>query len=202
MSAVSRVEIYGVQETLKALNEHDRLLRRQITKDIQAGAGKKLVTAARELIPTSKSNPKNGKLAPLTGMTRGGLIGGRDGTDWNADRVKAGIVTVVGVRARKERTVTFSNGNVANFKATPYQLLVLRQKDAAGAIWDHAGINRQTQFVSNLVAEGDHVGPAEQPRALRPAAEATVPAVEDELLAIIAKVNEILNRNLIKQVRS
>lgn len=201
MTAVSSIEIYGIQETLKALNEHDRLLRRQITKDIQGGAGKKLVTAARELIPTAKVNPKNGKAAPLTGMTRGSLIGGREGTAWNVDRVKASIVTIVGQRARKERTVQFSNGNVANFQATAYQLLVLRQKDAAGAIWDHAGIRRTTKFVGNLVAEGDHVGPAQAPRAMRPAAEATVPAIETELVAILERVNQILNRNLIVERR-
>ncbi len=201
MSAAASVEIYGIQETLKALNDHDRLLRRQITKDIQGGAGKKLVTAARELIPTTKTNPKNGRPAPLTGMTRGSLIGGREGTAWDTDRVKQSIVTVVGVRARNERTVTFSNGNVANFKATPYQLLVLRQKDAAGAIWDHSGIRGGGQFVANLVAEGDHVGPSDAPRALRPAAEATVPAVEQELVAIIGRVNEILNRNMIVKAR-
>jgi hypothetical protein len=201
VTAVSRVEIYGVQETLKALNEHDRLLRRQITKDIQGGAGRKLVTAGRELIPTSKINPKNGKAAPLTGMTRGGLIGGREGTGWDVNRVLASIVTVVGQRARKERTVQFSNGNVARFNATPYQLLVLRQKDAAGAIWDHAGINKGGAFVSNLVASGDHVGSREQPRAMKPAAEATVPAIEAELVAILDRVNKILNRNLIVERR-
>ena len=134
-------------------------------------------------------------------MTRGSLIGGREGTAWNVDRVKASIVTVVGQRARKERTVQFSNGNVANFQATPYQLLVLRQKDAAGAIWDHAGIRRTTKFVGNLVAEGDHVGPAQAPRAMRPAAEATVPAIETELVAILERVNQILNRNLIVERR-
>jgi hypothetical protein len=201
VTAVSRVEIYGVQETLKALNEHDRLLRRQITKDIQGGAGRKLVTAGRELIPTSKINPKNGKAAPLTGMTRGGLIGGREGTGWDVNRVLASIVTVVGQRARKERTVQFSNGNVAKFNATPYQLLVLRQKDAAGAIWDHAGKNKSSAFVSNLVASGDHVGPDKAPRAMEPAAQATVPAIEAELVAILDRVNKILNRNLIVERR-
>jgi len=187
--AVSTFEIHGIQEALKTLNELDRTLRRQITKDIQGGAGRKLVTAARALIPTKE---------PLSGMARSPLIGGRETTQWDRGQVERGIRTIVGQRARPPKTITFSNGRTARFEGKPYSLLVLQQKDAAGAIWDHAGIGKSnTVFVQNLLTEGDHVGPAAAPRVLQPAAEQTTPMIEDEVRTIVSDVMRIINRKLV-----
>jgi hypothetical protein len=190
MPATASYQVYGIQEALAEINKVDRLLRRQITKDIQAGAGTRLVTAARSFIPTK---------TPLSRMVNGNMIKGRDGTGWSRTRVVAGIRTVVGKRGQRARTVRFSNGRTADFKATQYQLLVLQQRDAAGAIWDHAGIRPGSsgQFVTNLLAEGEHVGPAAAPRALQPAAESVLPAVEDEVGKIVERVMTIVNRNLV-----
>jgi len=190
MPATASYQVYGIQEALAEINKVDRLLRRQITKDIQAGAGTRLVTAARSFIPTK---------TPLSRMVNGNMIKGRDGTGWSRTRVLAGIRSVVGKRGQRARTVRFSNGRTADFKATQYQLLVLQQRDAAGAIWDHAGIRPGSsgQFVTNLLAEGEHVGPAAAPRALQPAAESVLPAVEDEVGKIVERVMTIVNRNLV-----
>lgn len=188
MAAVSTFEIYGIQEALKALNSLDRTLRRQITKDIQGGAGRKLVDQARSLIPTKP---------PISGMGRSPLIGGRETTQWDRAQVTRGIRTIVGQRARPPKTITFSNGRTVQFKGTPYQLLVLQQKDAAGAIWDHAGIRNTSMFVDNLIREGDHIGPAAAPRALQPAAEDVTPTVEDEVRKICEDVMRIINRKLV-----
>ena len=188
MPATASYQVYGIQEALAEINKVDRTLRRQITKDIQAGAGARLVTAARSFIPTK---------SPLSRMVNGNMIKGRDGTGWKRERVLAGIRTVVGKRGSRARTVTFSNGRTADFKATQYQLLVLQQRDAAGAIWDHAGIRNDSQFVTNLLAEGEHVGPAAAPRAMEPAAESVMPAVEKEVEKIVERVMAIVNRNLV-----
>ena len=188
MPTSASYQVYGIQEALAEINKVDRLLRRQITKDIQAGAGTRLVNAARSFIPTKD---------PLSGMGRGNIIKGRDGTGWSRTRVVAGIRSVVGKRGQRARTVTFSNGRTADFKATQYQLLVLQQRDAAGAIWDHAGIRGGGQFVTNLIAEGEHVGPAAAPRAMQPAAESVLPAVEAEVEKIVERVMSIVNRNLV-----
>jgi len=188
MPATASYQVYGIQEALAEINKVDRILRRQITKDIQAGAGTRLVTAARSFIPTSP---------PLSRMVKGNMIKGRDGTGWKRERVLAGIRTIVGKRGSRARTVTFSNGRTADFKATQYQLLVLQQKDAAGAIWDHAGIRNGGQFVTNLLAEGEHVGPKAAPRALEPAANSVLPAVEKEVEKIVERVMSIVNRNLV-----
>ena len=190
MPATASYQVYGIQEALAEINKVDRNLRRQITKDIQAGAGARLVTAARSFIPTKP---------PLSRMVNGNMIKGRDGTGWSRDRVLAGIRTIVGKRGSRARTVTFSNGRTADFKATQYQLLVLQQRDAAGAIWDHAGIGKGDagQFVTNLIAEGEHVGPKEAPRAMEPAAQSVLPAVEDEVSKIVERVMTIVNRNLV-----
>jgi hypothetical protein len=188
MPTSASYQVYGIREALAEINKVDRTLRRQITKDIQAGAGTRLVTAARAFIPTKD---------PLSGMGRGNIIKGRDGTGWSRDRVLAGIRTVVGKQGQRARTVTFSNGRTADFKATQYQLLVLQQRDAAGAIWDHAGIRGGGQFVTNLLAHGEHVGPAKAPRAMEPAAMSVLPAVEDEVTKIVERVMTIVNRNLV-----
>jgi len=188
MPATASYQVYGIQEALAEINKVDRTLRRQITKDIQAGAGTRLVTAARSFIPTSP---------PLSRMVNGNMIKGRDGTGWKRERVLAGIRTIVGKRGSRARTVTFSNGRTADFKATQYQLLVLQQKDAAGAIWDHVGIHGGSQFVTNLLAEGEHVGPKAAPRALEPAANSVLPAVEKEVEKIVERVMSIVNRNLV-----
>jgi hypothetical protein len=191
MPTSASYQVYGIQEALAEINKIDRLLRRQITKDIQAGAGTRLVTAARSFIPVKP---------PLSRMVNGNMIKGRDGTGWSRTRVVAGIRAVVGKRGQRARTVTFSNGRTADFKATQYQLLVLQQRDAAGAIWDHAGIRPGSsgQFVTNLLAEGEHVGPAAAPRALEPAAESVLPAVEAEVDKIVERVMTIVNRNLVQ----
>lgn len=188
MPATASYQVYGIQEALTEINKVDRDFRRQITKDIQAGAGTRLVSAARSFIPTKP---------PLSRMVNGNMIKGRDGTGWSRDRVISGIRSIVGKRGQRARTVTFSNGRTADFKATQYQLLVLQQKDAAGAIWDHAGIRGGGQFVTNLLAEGEHVGPAAAPRALEPAANSVLPAVEKEVEKIIERVMTIVNRNLV-----
>jgi len=188
MPASASLEIYGIQEALAEINKVDRLLRRQITKDIQAGAGNKLVTAARSFIPAK---------APLSRMVNGNMIKGRDGTGWSRDRVIRGIRTVVGKRGQRARTVKFSNGRTADFKATQYQLLALQQRDVAGAIWDHAGIRGGGQFVANLIAEGEHVGPREAPRAMEPAALSMETTVQAEMQQIVERVMTIVNRNLI-----
>lgn len=192
MAAVSTFQVYGIREALKAINEFDPVLRRQITKDIQGGAGRKLVTAARELIPTAKP--------PLSNMDRGGLIGGRESTKWDAEQVKRGIRTIVAQRARPPRTITFSNGRTVDFKGTPFQLLVLQQKDAAGAIWDHAGIaGGSSHFVTNLIQKGERIGPANAPRAMQPAAEKETPMIEDEVKQICEDVMRIVNRKLVAE---
>ena len=189
MAAVSSFQIYGIQEALKALNDFDRTLRRQITKDIQGGAGRKLVTAARSFIPTKE---------PLSGMAKSPLIGGRETTQWDRNQVERGIRSIVGQRARPPKNITFSNGRTVAFRGTPFSLLVLQQKDAAGAIWDHAGrSNASTVFVQNLINEGEHVGPATNPRALQPAAEQATPTVEDEVRTIVEDVMKIVNRRLV-----
>ena len=188
MPASASYQVYGIQEALAEINKVDRVLRRQITKDIQSGAGTRLVTAARSFIPTAP---------PLSRMVNGNMIKGRDGTGWSRARVLAGIRTVVGKRGQRARTVRFSNGRTADFKATQYQLLVLQQRDAAGAIWDHAGIQRGGQFATNLIAEGETVGPRTAPRALQPAAESVLPAVEAEVDKIVERVMTIVNRNLV-----
>jgi len=199
MPVSANAQVFGIQETLKELNQFDPTYRRQITKDIQSGAGQLIVTSARSMVPTDY---------PLTGMARGSMIKGRSETTFQLGNVDRGIKTLVAKRGSKERTVTFTRSlyldgatipgaytQTVDYKARPFALLVAQQKDAAGAIWDHAGVNTRSQFVQNLIARGKGTHP-NAPRALAPGVGAVLPEVEHEVSLILDRVSEIMNRNL------
>ena len=199
MPAVVSAQVFGIQQTLAELNKFDPKFRRQITTDIQSGAGRMVVDSARSMIPTDY---------PLSGMARGSMIKGRNETIYNIKNVSDGVKTIVGKRGSRERTVTFNRPlmldgrkirnaytQTVDFKARPYALLTAQQKDAAAALWDHAGIRQGSQFVTNLITDGE--GPnARASRSLTPGVVAVMPAVESELSKIIDRVSVKMNRDL------
>jgi hypothetical protein len=199
MPVTGDFQVFGIQEALKEINDFDRVFRRQITTDLQQGAGTEIVQQARQFVPTEP---------PLTGMARGAMIKGRNDTTFSVQRVSAGIRTLVAKRATKERTVTFTrplylDGRVVkgaytqtvDFKARPFALLTAQQKDAAGALWDHAGVNERSQFVQNLIAYGQQ-REGEAPRALAKGVGEAMPTVEVEVSKVLDRVSEKLNKNL------
>ena len=199
MFVESELQVFGIQETLKELNNFDPSYRRQITKDIQSGAGNLIVTSARSMISTDY---------PLSGLRRGSIIKGRSETTFNLNNVNRGVKTLVAKRGSKERSVTYTRPlyldgvavpgaytQTVDYKARPFSLLTAQQKDAAGAIWDHAGVNGSSQFVQNLIAEGKQQNP-QAPRALAPGVGAVMPEVENEVSLIIDRVNDRMNKNL------
>jgi hypothetical protein len=194
MSYTARIEVHGIKEALAELNSFDPKYRKQITKDI-VNAGQQIVVSARTLIkdfPNSKNNNN-----PLSGMARGKLVKGRD-VRWDNNTVRAGFKVKVGAAASREKVVNFKDTSGTEskvlFKAKPYQLMVIQQIDAAGAIYDHAGRRTTGIFVTNLNAETSH-----EPRAIDPAVEMHRDTVEHEVLAIVEKVMTAINKNM--QVR-
>ena len=193
MGITGQVDVYGVQAALRELNDIDRKIRRQVTKDIKT-VGNQIVQEARSMVSTqSRSNG-----APLSGMRRGSLIRGRE-AGWNISEVQGGFNVRVGVRATKERYVDFDQGGYTRqvvYGAKPYRLMVVQQKSFAGAIYDHAGAGisgiRNTAFIASLKKE---VGDA--PRVIDKAVESNRPAVTAELLSIVGKVMTQTNRNLV-----
>ena len=194
MPYTARIEVHGIKEALAELNSFDPKYRKQITKDI-TNAGQKILVSARALIKDFPNSKGNG--APLSNMAKGKLIKGRD-VRWDNNTVRAGFKVKVGASASRERVVTFrGNDDTENrvlFKAKPYQLMVIQQKDAAGAIYDHAGRRTPGIFVTNLNAETSH-----EPRAIDPAVEMHRDTVEQEVLSIVEKVMGAINKNM--QVR-
>ena len=194
MPYTARIEVHGIKEALAELNSFDPKFRKQITKDI-ANAGQKILVSARALIKDFPNSKGNG--APLSNMAKGKLIKGRD-VRWDNNTVRAGFKVKVGASASRERVVTFKGAddteNRVLFKAKPYQLMVIQQKDAAGAIYDHAGRRTPGIFVTNLNAETSH-----EPRAIDPAVEMHRDTVEQEVLSIVEKVMNAINKNM--QVR-
>ena len=191
MSSPFGLEIENVKETLKQLNDYDKVYRREVTKRIK-GAGAEIVTTARQMI---------GEAPPLSGMVRGKLIKGRE-VYWTNRTAKAGIKIKVGRRAGRGGTVQFKDtfdaennpreSHSVSFAARPYQLMVAQQTDAAGAIYDHAGAKtKNTNFVNNLNVE---VGT--QPRAIDLAVEKNRRTVEVAVVAIVDEVVKVLNQNL------
>ena len=194
MPYTARIEVHGIKEALAELNSFDPKYRKQITKDI-ANAGQKILVSARALIKDFPNSKSNG--APLSNMAKGKLVKGRD-VRWDNNTVRAGFKVKVGASASRERVVTFKGAddteNRVLFKAKPYQLMVIQQKDAAGAIYDHAGRRTPGIFVTNLNAETSH-----EPRAIDPAVEMHRDTVEQEVLSIVEKVMDAINKNM--QVR-
>ena len=190
MSSPLTLQISDVQKTLAELNKFDKVYRREITKRIK-GAGTEIITTARQLV---------GDVPPLSGMARGKLIKGRE-VYWDNKTVKAGFKIKVGRRGSRGGTVQFKDkfdaetnpreSHSVTFGARPYQLMVAQQTDAAGAIYDHAGIKTKGQFVTNLNVE---VG--SQPRAIDPAVEKNRKSVEFAVVEIIDEVTKVLNKNL------
>ena len=190
MSSPFGLEIENVKETLKQLNDYDKVYRREVTKRIK-GAGAEIVTTARQMI---------GEAPPLSGMVRGKLIKGRE-VYWTNRTAKAGIKIKVGRRAGRAGTVQFKDtfdaennpreSHSVSFAARPYQLMVAQQTDAAGAIYDHAGIKTKGQFVTNLNVE---VG--NQPRAIDPAVEQNRYSVQYAVKKIVDDVADVLNKKL------
>ena len=192
-SAIPQID--GIQEALKALNDFDPAYRKQITKDIQS-TGQVIVAEARSMVAHFDNSKGTGE--PLSGMRRGNLIKGRN-TQWRTDQVQKGFKVKVGVRASKERYVNYNrttDGVVTHneqvvYGSKPYQLMVIQQANAAGAIYDHAGRNTNSMFVANLNAE---VG--EQPRAIDKAVTNNREAVEAKVELVINDVARRTNRKL------
>lgn len=195
MGITGQIDVYGVQNALKELNDIDRKIRRQVTKDIKA-VGNQIITEARSMVASYPNSKGNG--APLSGMARGSLIRGREAA-WNVTEVQGGFNVRVGVRANKERYVDFDQGGYTRqvvYGAKPYRLMVIQQKSFAGAIYDHAGAGisgiRNTTFIANLNKEE-----GEAPRVIDKAVEKNRPAVTAELLNIVGKVMAQTNRNMV-----
>ena len=192
-SAIPQIE--GIQEALKALNDFDPAYRKQITKDIQA-AGEVIVAEARSMVAHFDNSKGTGE--PLSGMRRGNLVQGRE-TSWRTDQVQKGFKVKVGVRASKERYVNYNrttDGVVTHqeqvvYGSKPYQLMVIQQANAAGAIYDHAGRNTNSMFITNLNKE---VG--NQPRAIDRAVENNRSVVEAKVALVIDDVAKRTNRKL------
>jgi hypothetical protein len=184
------LQVQGIQEALAELNKIDPKYRRQVTKRIK-NSGQIIINEARSMVASFDNSKGNG--APLSGMVRGNLVKGRE-TSWRTDQVQKGYKIKVGARATRERYVDFNKGGYTEqvvFGAKPYKLMVVQSMDAAGVIYDHAGRNTSGLFVTNLIKEEGG-----QPRVIDKAVEKNKPAVQADVMLVVADVMKITNRNL------
>ena len=192
------VKIFGIQQTLKELNDFDKTYRRQVTKDIKK-EGDVIVADARVAVQKFENSAGNG--APLSRMYKYSLIKGRS-IFWDTSAVQKGFLTKVGKRGSKAKTVMFKDkfdaennpreSHFVSYKAKPYELMSIQQKDVAGAIFDHAGKNKTTRFTDTLNKEE---GPA--PRVLEKAVMKNRENVVKEVEKIVDKVMATLNKKLV-----
>jgi hypothetical protein len=192
------VKIFGIQQTLKELNDFDKTYRRQVTKDIKK-EGDVIVADARVAVQKFENSAGNG--APLSRMYKYSLIKGRS-IFWDTSAVQKGFLTKVGKRGSKAKTVMFKDkfdaennpreSHFVSYKAKPYELMSMQQKDVAGAIFDHAGKNKTTRFTDTLNKEE---GPA--PRVLEKAIMKNRENVVREVEKIVDKVMATLNKKLV-----
>ena len=189
------LQIEGIQETLKLLNDIDPKYRRLVTKQIK-NAGASILNEARQMVASYPNSKGNG--APLSGMVRGNLVKGRE-TTWRTDAVQKGFKIKVGVRGSKERYVNFARTDDSGssytqqvvFGAKPYRLMTVQSADAAGVIYDHAGRNTSSQFVTNLTVEEGN-----QPRVIDVAVEKNRPTVTADVLKVVEQVMAVTNRQM------
>lgn len=192
------VKIFGIQQTLKELNDFDKTYRRQVTKDIKK-EGDVIVADARVAVQKFENSAGNG--APLSRMYKYSLIKDRS-IFWDTGAVQKGFLTKVGKRGSKAKTVMFKDkfdaennpreSHFVSYKARPYELMSMQQKDVAGAIFDHAGKNKTTRFTDTLNKEE---GPA--PRVLEKAVMKNRENVVREVEKIVDKVMATLNKKLV-----
>lgn len=192
------VKIFGIQQTLKDLNDFDKTMRKQVTKDIKH-AGDVIVQDARSAVQKFENSAGNG--APLSRMYKYSLIKGRS-VFWTTSAVQKGFITKVAKRGNKAKTVMFKDkfdaesnpreSHIVSYKATPFQLMTMQQKDVAGAIFEHAGKNKTTKFTETLNKEE---GPA--PRVLEKAVIKNRETVVHEVEQIVDKVMQTLNRKMV-----
>ena len=192
------VKIFGIQQTLKDLNDFDKTYRKQVTKDIKK-EGDVIVADARSAVQKFENSAGNG--APLSRMYKYSLIKGRS-IFWTTSAVQKGFITKVGKRGNKAKTVMFKDkfdaennpreSHFVSYKATSYELMSMQQKDVAGAIFDHAGRNKSTKFTETLNKEE---GPA--PRVLEKAVEKNREKVVNEVEKIVDKVMKTLNKKMV-----
>ena len=192
------VKIFGIQQTLKDLNDFDKTMRKQVTKDIKH-AGDVIVQDARNAVQKFENSAGNG--APLSRMYKYSLIKGRS-VFWTTNAVQKGFITKVAKRGNKAKTVMFKDkfdaesnpreSHTVSYKATPFQLMTMQQKDVAGAIFEHAGKNKTTKFTQTLNKEE---GPA--PRVLEKAVIKNRETVVHEVEQIVEKVMQTLNRKMV-----
>ena len=192
------VKIFGIQQTLKELNDFDKTYRRQVTKDIKK-EGDVIVADARVAVQKFENSAGNG--APLSRMYKYSLIKDMS-IFWDTGAVQKGFLTKVGKRGSKAKTVMFKDkfdaennpreSHFVSYKARPYELMSMQQKDAAGAIFDHAGKNKTTKFTDTLNKEE---GPA--PRVLEKAVMKNRENVVREVEKIVDKVMATLNKKLV-----
>jgi hypothetical protein len=184
------LQIEGIQETLKLLNDIDPKFRRRVTIQIR-NAGASILSEARQMVANFDNSKGNG--APLSGMVRGNLVKGRE-TTWRTDAVQKGFKIKVGVRGSKERYVNFDRGGYTEqvvYGSKPYRLMTVQSADAAGVIYDHAGRNTDGQFVTNLnVEEGN------QPRVIDVAVDKNKDTVTAEVLKVVEQVMAVTNRQM------
>jgi hypothetical protein len=184
------LQIEGIQETLKLLNDIDPKFRRRVTIQIR-NAGASILSEARQMVASFDNSKGNG--APLSGMVRGNLVKGRE-TTWRTDAVQKGFKIKVGVRGSKERYVNFDRGGYTEqvvYGSKPYRLMTVQSADAAGVIYDHAGRNTSSQFVTNLTVEE-----GKQPRVIDVAVEKNRPTVTADVLKVVEQVMAVTNRQM------
>ena len=176
MPVDTNVQVYGIKNALKELNQIDKSLRRQITKDYKQIVSS-VINDAKAAVPNS---------APLSGMnrrwkTKSGYDiipeGGWDGT-------KAQKFVVAKISTRKVKEFQGTKVNVGTFR--------LVWAGLANQVFDISG-----RSASNALARALSSKWGKASRVLWPAYEKNKSQVDDEMLRLCDRVMDEVNRNLV-----
>lgn len=200
----SAYQIRGLENALKRLREVQPETVKQFRKDARRIAAPAVKQTKEEFrwqasvssiyVPDKPGGRRANRadLTPLPGMSRGLLLKGRPATKWDSSKIVSGIGLRVGGGSKRSRG--YRN----------YPMFAIVQRNAAGAIYDMAGkhngaYNPEKQFEESLDAtQKPHkstpgTGPS---RYMWPGAEAAVPAMRDEMLELVRKLEKQINRKI------
>ena len=102
MSASAKIEVVGVQETIKALRKIDPQLRRQFTKDAKQ--------VAQPIIDTAR---RNYPVMPLSGMARQWTQGSRILFPWSQSKARTGVKFKVDTRRNATAVIKIQQTDTA-----------------------------------------------------------------------------------------
>jgi hypothetical protein len=177
MAVTNKIEVVGIKEALRELNQIDKSLRRQITKEFKA-IGAPVVNEAKNMVP--KTPPISGWGRPWTTKSDFKML------PWNGAIGAKYIDTQVSSKRPRE-----FQGKIQDLA-----VVAIRWRGAVNTVYDLAQKPKTVQGATMIRGLQQNKGKAS--RVMWPAYSKNADKVEDQIRDQIVKVMELTNRAINK----